>query len=223
MLGISTIVNCQNVDGKVRVYSRQNAKEINAILISRIRDIICDFENLSQKEIGDFGEESFLEMSRKYIRKIENEYDQSKENLINSIGSLCTKLGDLIGNTSCTNESDEKKQEMMKMINLIRKKIKINQKKKMIINQKMINQKKQMMINQKKQMIIKQKMINQKKKKMILNHKINLMIKQINQKRKMIMRIANKIINSHKKNLTSILNINLNQNQKKINLIAKHR
>ena len=51
LLGISTIVNCQNVDGKVRVYLRQNA-----ILISRIRDLICDLKNLSQKEIGDFSE-----------------------------------------------------------------------------------------------------------------------------------------------------------------------
>ncbi|KAK8893736.1 hypothetical protein M9Y10_022165 [Tritrichomonas musculus] len=43
--------NCQNTDGLIRVYRRQNVQDINSIIVTRVRDLIYETENSNDQTL----------------------------------------------------------------------------------------------------------------------------------------------------------------------------
>lgn len=120
LFGIMTIVNCQNTDGLIRVYSRQNVQDINSIIVTRVRDLIYETENSNDQNLGDFSPENFVQTSRSYISKINREYEQAQNDLIDSIQDLFNALLSISKNstnnlsrTSSTGDSSQQSDKLL--------------------------------------------------------------------------------------------------------------
>lgn len=91
LFGIKTTVNCQTEDGKVCIYNSKNIHDINQNIVIHFQDLVCDLEYSDDKTAG-FTPDSFVKTSREYIKKFEEEYEKSKNNLKKVIASIFSSL-----------------------------------------------------------------------------------------------------------------------------------
>lgn len=117
--------NCQNTDGLIRVYRRQNVQDINSIIVTRVRDLIYETENSNDQNLGDFSPENFVQTSRSYISKINREYEQAQNDLIDSIQDLFNALLSIsknsTNNISCTSSTGDSSQQSDKLLDDLQK------------------------------------------------------------------------------------------------------
>lgn len=134
LFGLQTVVNSQDESGYIRVYSRQNIQDININIISHVQDVICNIENSSIEDIGDFTPASFVKTARDYIKKIKDEYNASKNEINDSIQSIFSSLSSFkneISNDKTNNDGakllkDLEKVEGVEVVNQTKKDAKIS-------------------------------------------------------------------------------------------------